>query len=240
MLKKESTVLIHDVEVPVLVYYERRKSYRASFTKKGIAIRIPKLMLPIDKKRVEKKLLKWAEHTAINKPSILEKYRKEVYNNGTLWHLFDKTMVLQIKYKNRKKIGGKISGNQLVIELPNGMDQSIIEAKHISKVLADNYRPFFESRLDYWAQVFPVDYKQLRIKYNHSNWGSCSTRGNINLSTRLLLCPLPIIDYVMVHELAHIIHPNHSKQFWAEVARILPDWKDQAKWLKTEGAYLDF
>jgi len=102
------------------------------------------------------------------------------------------------------------------------------------------YRPFFEERLAYWAEAFPIEYKQLRLKYNHSNWGSCSTRGNINLSTRLLLCPLPVIDYVIVHELAHLIQPNHSKAFWAEVAEVMPDWKTHAQWLKTEGTYLDF
>ena len=57
--------------------------------------------------------------------------------------------------------------------------------------------------------------KGIFLKYNHSNWGSCSHNGNINLSTRLLFAPEAVQDYVIVHELAHLVEPNHSDRFWA-------------------------
>lgn len=240
MLKKECIIRYGYIDIPVFIYHESRRSYRASFVKKGLAIRIPKAYPDNKKSKLENDMLQWAKQTIQKKPSLLEKYRKKRYENGSNIALFDKTYSLQIKYKDRKSIGGRVRGQQIIIELPTGSDSSIIEAKHIAKVFSKHYKQFFENRLNYWSQVFPIEYKQLRLKYNHSNWGSCSTKRNINLSTRLLLCPLPVIDYVIVHELAHLIQPNHSKQFWAEVAHVMPDWKQHAKWLKKDGAYLDF
>ena len=94
--------------------------------------------------------------------------------------------------------------------------------------------------MSFWNDLFAVEHQQLRLKYNSSNWGSCSSKGNINLSTRVLLCPLFVIDYVIVHELAHLIHQNHGEQFWNEVARVMPDYKVGEDWLKREGTFLDF
>jgi predicted metal-dependent hydrolase len=66
---------------------------------------------------------------------------------------------------------------------------------------------------------FQKPIKSVNLKYNLSNWGSCSTKGNINLSTRLLFAPDDVIDYVIIHELAHLLEMNHSPHFWAIVKR---------------------
>ena len=78
------------------------------------------------------------------------------------------------------------------------------------------------------------------MKYNHSNWGSCSSKGNINLSTRLLFAPDDVIDYVIIHELAHRIEMNHSPRFWKLVSDAMPDYKEKEKWLKVHGGKLGF
>ncbi|HLC81444.1 MAG TPA: M48 family metallopeptidase [Candidatus Nanoarchaeia archaeon] len=70
------------------------------------------------------------------------------------------------------------------------------------------------------------------LKYNASNWGSCSNSGNINISTRIIFAPGEIIDYVCIHELAHLQEKNHSPKFWKLVEQALPDYKEKQKWLK--------
>jgi len=84
----------------------------------------------------------------------------------------------------------------------------------------------------------PID--QVRLKYNHSNWGSCSNKGNINLSTRLLFAPPEVIDYVIIHELAHRLEMNHSPRFWKLVADAMPNYREQERWLKEHGKGLGF
>lgn len=87
---------------------------------------------------------------------------------------------------------------------------------------------------------FQKDFKSVNLKYNSSNWGSCSTRGNINLSTRLLFAPDTVIDYVIIHELTHLIEMNHSPKFWQLVKGAMPDYKEKEKWLKVNGSQCDF
>lgn len=72
----------------------------------------------------------------------------------------------------------------------------------------------------------------IRISHATRRWGSCSTRGTVCFSWRLVLAPPEIVDYVIVHELVHLIHHNHSKRFWDNVGLIMPDYRDRKNWLK--------
>ena len=84
-----------------------------------------------------------------------------------------------------------------------------------------------------WAQKMGVQYNNIVIKDQKSLWGSCSQKKNLNFSYRLIKMPLSIIDYLIVHELAHLIHFNHGPEFWACVEGYIPNYKDARKWLNT-------
>ncbi|MCA9386358.1 M48 family metallopeptidase, partial [Candidatus Dojkabacteria bacterium] len=73
-----------------------------------------------------------------------------------------------------------------------------------------------------------------------TNWGSCSSKGNLNFTWRLIFAPLEILDYVVVHELCHLKEQNHSQRFWDLVAEQVPDYKKKRIWLKKHGANLYF
>jgi predicted metal-dependent hydrolase len=81
-------------------------------------------------------------------------------------------------------------------------------------------------------------YCQVKITSAQARWGSCSPRGNLNFSWRLVMAPLPVIDYVVVHELVHLHEKNHSRRFWDKVKTLMPDYKLQVGWLKTYGHLL--
>ena len=73
------------------------------------------------------------------------------------------------------------------------------------------------------------------IKDQKRRWGSCSARGNLNFNWRLVMAPDKVLDYVVVHELCHLLELNHSKEFWSLLASILPDYKERKDWLKNNG-----
>ena len=87
----------------------------------------------------------------------------------------------------------------------------------------------------YFAERMGVSYGTVTVREQKTRWGSCSARGNLNFHWKLVLMPPEILDYVVVHELAHRKEMNHSERFWAEVERILPDYRARRKWLKEFG-----
>lgn len=94
------------------------------------------------------------------------------------------------------------------------------------------------SRCEYYAPLMGVSYNRIAIKAQRSRWGSCSTKKNLNFNCLLMLCPEEIQDYVVVHELSHLKEMNHSPAFWAEVGKILPDYKKRRRWLRSQGEAL--
>lgn len=93
-------------------------------------------------------------------------------------------------------------------------------------------------RAAYFAEKMGVDYGRIAIKAAKTRWGSCSAQGNLNFHWKLILMPPAILDYVVVHELAHRIEMNHSPRFWTQVERILPDYRERRRWLKENGGLI--
>ena len=103
------------------------------------------------------------------------------------------------------------------------------------KKLAALAKEVLPQRIAHYAEVLDVKYGKITIRNQKTRWGSCSSKGNLNFNCLLMLCPDNVIDYVVVHELCHLIHHNHSKRFWNEVERVLPDYKKRELFLKQEG-----
>ena len=101
--------------------------------------------------------------------------------------------------------------------------------------LADEAAIDIPERVRRFAPVVGVRYGRITIRNQKSKWGSCSSRGNLNFNCLLMLAPPSVRDYVVVHELCHLIELNHSKRFWNLVAGVLPGYKNEEKWLKTQG-----
>ena len=96
-------------------------------------------------------------------------------------------------------------------------------------------RKIFESRVAYFHQFTGGNYTSITIRDQKTRWGSCSGRGTLSFNWRLILAPPEILDYVVVHELCHLTHMDHSKDFWNMVGSIIPDYKIRKKWLKENG-----
>lgn len=99
-------------------------------------------------------------------------------------------------------------------------------------------RSEIKTRLDRYSALSGLIHDRFKITGARSKWGSCSGRANLCFSWRLVMAPPHVVDYVVVHELAHIAHKNHSKAFWDTVAGIFPDYKKSEKWLKANGHML--
>lgn len=99
-------------------------------------------------------------------------------------------------------------------------------------------RLLIHQRIRVVNQKLGLAYNRVFIKGQKTRWGSCSQQRNLNFNWRLVMAPLPVLDYVVAHELLHLIELNHSKKFWALVAEACPDFKVHRAWLRKNGQLL--
>ena len=102
--------------------------------------------------------------------------------------------------------------------------RKVAETKHYI-AHKEKARALVHSRLAHWNQFYGYTYGRVAIRDQRSRWGSCSSRRNLNFNYRLVFIPIELVDYVIVHELCHLEHFNHSELFWCAVAKALPDYK---------------
>ena len=100
-------------------------------------------------------------------------------------------------------------------------------------------RQVFTERAAWYAAKYGFHYERIKITAARTRWGSYSSKGTLSFTWRLVMAPVEIIDYVVVHELAHTLEHNHGKAFWEKVKAITPDYKQKIAWLKINGATLD-
>ena len=93
-------------------------------------------------------------------------------------------------------------------------------------------------RVEWYAGKTGLVPSNVRISNARKRWGSCGPNGSLNFSWRLVMAPMPVIDYLVVHELAHIAHHNHSKRYWDKVRSIMPEYAERDRWLKENQRFL--
>lgn len=125
--------------------------------------------------------------------------------------------------------------NRTKVTSQQAAQMGILSDKEIRKLKRDA-KKIIPERVEYYAKLSGITYNRIFIRLQKSRWGSCSVEGNLNFNALLALMPLEVLDSVVVHELCHRRHMDHSKAFYDEVLEIFPDYKKWDKWLKQNGA----
>lgn len=119
------------------------------------------------------------------------------------------------------------------------MSDRVKENMHAEKLTEDELkklkaeaREVISERVEHYADMMGVSYKSVSIRKQKTRWGSCSAKGNLSFNCLLLLFPSELLDYVVVHELCHVKYMNHSRDFWAEVEKFMPDYNRRRALLK--------
>ena len=173
-------------------------------------------------------------------------------------------MQYRVIKSDRKTVALQVKAGEVIVRAPRAMTREEISAfveKHrewINKKLAvfsktpsgptitdegihlltERARAIIPPRVKYYASLVGVHYNRVTIRHQKTKWGSCSGKKNLNFNCLLLLTPTEVMDSVIVHELCHLKHMNHSKEFYNEVLRVCPNYKQYDRWLKQNGGDL--
>jgi len=153
------------------------------------------------------------------------------YLPGEVFTFLGKAYPLEIVKGQKKSL--TLEENFKLAESVQGNAKLVFERwyrKQAKKILTERVKLF--------ASQYDFQYKKIGITSARTRWGSCSAEGSLNFSWRLILTPMEAVDYVVVHELAHTVFHNHSKRFWKQVEKIMPDYKERRKWLQRDGQQL--
>ena len=225
------------------VIKEWRSNTRYSLGSKFLTIRIPKFYPKHLSEFHIEAAYDWARQQIdkrISQGKTIVLSRK--YIDGDVFKIRDRAFRIRIIEKNIKQFAGKVIQNALILECPLGKSKDNLSlSKLVSRVMGKYFKAYIEEKVNFYNDLhFQEEINTVRLKNNKSNWGSCSSNRNLNFSTRLLFAPEEVVDYVVIHELAHLKEMNHSSSFWNIVRAIKPNYKEQERWLKENHHLCDF
>lgn len=242
--KYSAQITVNGEQLPVEITLEQRNGTRFSIGKKKVLMRLP-AATPSERIQVELlRLQEWVTSVSQKKPAVVDRFALKNYATGQQLKVGTRSYFLEIVDEERSAHTGRLIGNTIALRLSSKANpkqrQKAIQTL-LSRVIAGDYLPEITARVhDMNRRTFNRPLNNVSLKHNHSNWGSCSSGANVNLSTRLLFAPVEVQNYVILHELAHLVEMNHSDRFWALVEQYMPDYTEKEKWLKVHSAECNF
>ncbi len=237
--EKEFRILLHGEDVPVRVLFEQRFNNRVTVNKNGILLRISRHQSKEEQRKNIATLLKWAKEKLGDKPHLLDDLPQRKYMNGEILKVGEHEFGISILCHDLAKSSAKIFRNNIVLSIARGLSKEA-EANAcsylVAKCLCKHFHPLVSERIhELNSRHFKKEVRNIVMKYATSFWGHCSYDGNIVVSVRLLFAPPKVVDYVLIHELAHMVHHDHSPRFWKVVEQVMPDYLTAEKHLKDFG-----
>ncbi|OGI06874.1 MAG: hypothetical protein A2Y40_00325 [Candidatus Margulisbacteria bacterium GWF2_35_9] len=232
------SIHIRGTAIPVIIVIEQRKTVTASM-RKHLTIRIPKFLTSSEREQQIRKMKLWLEEHLHMNESLYNRYIGRVYQDGEYISVQNSLYRISIQNKEQKNVSVKISKNIIMIICPNDLpefEKNKQISQQIARKMGHKYLSILEQKIDYYNDTFfKESINRISFKNTLSNWGSCSSKKNLNISSRLLLAPDEVMNYVCIHELAHLKQLNHSTHFWELVKNVMPNYKTQTKWIKQHG-----
>ena len=228
------------LRLPVRVQRDRRRSARATIGPDGVSIRLP---IGLSKRAAGSQLdslMQWATRAVERDPERFRIRPPRQYHDGDQLTLGGRTFHIGVRYEDRLASKVEVAADTIALLLSrhdSAKQQRGRAARLVSRAAASEMRDELQqlvARLN--RSHFARTLGRISYRFTTRRWGSCGANGDISISTRLLLAPRAMLEYVCVHELAHLVHHDHSANFWLEVAQAMPDYGDRERWLARHGA----
>lgn len=161
------------------------------------------------------------------------------YKDGEVFMYFGKEYQLSINIdKSLDRVKVFIENEKLLVN--TNTDNKELIQQSLKLWYEDETLDVVKKRIDYYKKYFKDNITAIKIKDQKTRWASCTYKNEILFNLRCSMAPIEIIDYIVVHEMCHMEHRNHSKDFYNAVGKVLPDYKQRIKWLKENGFRMNF
>lgn len=164
----------------------------------------------------------------------LNRYKVDKFSglaNGSTITILDEELTVNYQMASSTEPNIVEKSGEFQVFVPGHSDELVI-GEFISQYLRKQYAPLIKSRVAELASELGYKYGKITIRDQSTRWGSCSSKKNLNFNWRLIFAPREVMDYVIIHELAHTVHLNHSQRFWSLVERDCPEYRKCKRWLR--------
>ena len=214
----------------------RLKTVSLKVKNQEVVLSVPKFVTDSEIDNIIERKINWIRNKlAIEKTNSSNIKRK--YENGEKFLYFGSEYLLKIKHSNKDNV--YLDNNIMIVEVRNNS-----KAAHIRNMLKNWYidesKKYLIKTTNYYEILIGVSVNKLIFGKYKSKWGSCNSKKTISYDWRIIMAPLEVIHYLIIHELCHIKHLNHSNDFWKTVEKYMANYKLQKKWLKTNSNKLIF
>lgn len=240
-MTEQGSVRFGDTEIDYLVTRRVRRKKTIEITldhQDGVLVAAPVETPSQQIADVVRKRAGWIIRTA--SASVLSPIRKQLISGESLPYL-GRQVRLYVEHSDVQKVGVLFSHWSFKVEIPcrlNGDERRLRIANALEGWYRRRAAVGLNERLDRWAHVVGCEPKGVLIRNQRQRWGSCSPDGTLRFNWRVVQLEPSLIDYVVVHELAHLLVRNHSGQFWDAVGRVMPDYRLRRQRLKEAGAHV--
>ncbi|PTW01322.1 hypothetical protein C8C76_105102 [Halanaerobium saccharolyticum] len=212
---------------------------------RNLIVRSPKNTAETKIEEVLKKKTNWILSKLKEMDKIKPAPKEKEFMTGEKLPYLGRRYRLEVNPAEISIVEVKLYQGKFIIDYPVDIeDKEEQRREKIRVALIDWYREHakekINERVDKYKIKLDVEPNNVVVKKQKKRWGSCSNKNNLNFNWKIIMAPMSIVDYLVVHELTHLIHDNHSRDFWATVAAVIPDIKEKKEWLKVNGKRLDF
>ncbi|WP_415898436.1 M48 family metallopeptidase [Neptuniibacter sp. QD48_11] len=227
------------IEQYKIIRSARRKTAAIQVDEKGVSVRVPVWVTDRWVRDWVNKKQDWIARQQAVMAQNLELFCLKT-EKGAKFSFLGKEYVLDWCEGGRWDV--HIQGDTLLVIMGKRRSSSKVDSERVEAFLKKWFKEqavqIISERVSYWAHKMGVQYNLLKYKSFKRRWGSCSARGEITLNWRLVFADKNIIDYVVIHELSHLTHLNHSPRFWALVEKYCPDWREKRSYLQSKNAWV--
>lgn len=171
----------------------------------------------------------WVQRTQKDMKERMEGHEK-IYANGEVFqYLGDNYPIEIVQDIDSKQDHVVIEGDKLIIFVKQHEDERIKQA--LKRFYYQKCKALVEKRIQFYQSSFKLKPRSIRIADNKSSWGTCDSKLQLTFNWKLAMAPIEVIDYIVVHEMCHMVHLNHDRSFWRLVGKILPDYEERESWL---------